>query len=370
MPPLSLMIKPASSLCNLSCEYCFYRDVAEHREHLGFGIMTHETATRLIEKALIFADGKPVSFAFQGGEPTLAGLPYFEHFVRTVREKNEKSSPVFYSIQTNGTQINAAWARFLAKHNFLTGLSLDGDFDGNKFRKTPSGQNTFHQIQNAAAVLQKHGAEFNILTVLTGYCAENGERIYRFFRKKGFRYLQFIPCLRPFGSTEDSELYMTNAQYADFLIRVFNLYVKDYVRGQYISVREFDNLVRMYLGQQPEQCGMAGHCAHQFVSESNGNIYPCDFYCTDEYLLGNIADTDFSAMAQCETAVRFIKESLPVPERCRSCKFFPLCRAGGCKRTRESADYCEAYKAFFSACLPLFRVFAGEAQCRPPAPNG
>ena len=89
------MIKPASSLCNLSCEYCFYRDVAEHREHLGFGIMTHETATLLIEKALAFADGKPVSFAFQGGEPTLAGLPYFEHFVRTVREKNEKTAPYF-----------------------------------------------------------------------------------------------------------------------------------------------------------------------------------------------------------------------------------------------------------------------------------
>ena len=74
-------------------------------------------------------------------------------------------------------------------------------------------------------------------------------------------------------------------------------------------------------------------------------------------------------MAQSETAVRFIKESLPVPERCRSCKFFPLCRAGGCKRTRESADYCAAYKAFFSACLPLFRVFAGEAKRPPVSPD-
>jgi site-specific recombinase XerD len=44
MPPLSLMIKPASSLCNLSCEYCFYKDVSEHREHLGFGVMEKETA--------------------------------------------------------------------------------------------------------------------------------------------------------------------------------------------------------------------------------------------------------------------------------------------------------------------------------------
>ena len=108
------MIKPASSLCNLSCEYCFYRDVAEHREHLGFGIMTHATATRLIEKALIFADGKPVSFAFQGGEPTLAGLSYFHPFVRTVREKSDTNSSLSYSIRNNGTPINHACSRYLA----------------------------------------------------------------------------------------------------------------------------------------------------------------------------------------------------------------------------------------------------------------
>lgn len=360
MPNLSLMIKPASSLCNLSCEYCFYRDVSEHREHLGFGKMSQETAELLIEKALAFADGHPVAFAFQGGEPTLCGLPFFEHFTETVKRKNSKNSPVFYSIQTNGTQIDDEWAQFFHDRQFLVGLSLDGDLAGNKFRKKPSGQNSFYQILTAAEILKKHQAEFNILTVLTGYCAENGERIYRYFRQKGFRYLQFIPCLRPFGSKEESELYMTPDQYADFLIRVFNLYVKDYVRGQYVSVRQFDNWVRLFLGQQTEQCGILGHCSHQFVAESNGNIYPCDFYCTDEYLLGNIHETDFRTMANSKTAVEFIKESLSVPERCQKCPVYPLCRAGGCKRTQQSTDYCAAYKKFFSACLPLFRVFIAE----------
>ena len=360
MPSLSLMIKPASSLCNLSCEYCFYRDVSEHREHLGFGTMSLETAEILIKKALAFADGHPVAFAFQGGEPTLCGLPFFEHFTKTVKQYNRKNSPVFYSIQTNGAQITDEWAQFFADHQFLVGLSLDGDLEGNKFRKKPSGQNSFYQILNAAEILRRHGAEFNILTVLTGYCAENGERIYRYFRAKGFRYLQFIPCLRPFDSKEESELYMTPEQYADFLIKVFNLYVKDYVRGQYISVRQFDNWVRLFLGQQTEQCGILGHCSHQFVSESNGNIYPCDFYCTDEYLLGNILETDFRTMANSKTATDFIKESLPVPDRCKQCKVYPLCRAGGCKRTQQSADYCAAYKKFFTSCLPLFRVFITE----------
>lgn len=360
MPPLSMMIKPASSLCNLSCEYCFYRDVSEHREHLGFGMMDKNTAYTLIKKSLEFANGESAAFAFQGGEPTLAGLDYFKFFVDTVNELNTKNSRVFYSIQTNGTTINGEWADFFAQNHFLVGLSLDGDYDGNKFRKKPSGENSYYKITSAAQILTKHNVDFNILTVLTGYCAENGERIYKYFRAKGFRYLQFIPCLRPFGSQEQSELYMTSEQYADFLIKVFNLYVKDYVRHQYVSVRQFDNWVRSYLRQPTEQCGIMGHCTHQFVSEANGNIYPCDFYCTDKYLLGNINVTDLSEMVNSKIARDFIRESLIVPERCKKCNVYPVCRAGGCKRTQLSEDYCNAYKRFFNACLPLFRVFINE----------
>lgn len=360
MPALSLMIKPASSLCNLSCEYCFYRDVSENREHYGFEKMTEETAEILIEKALRYADGESVAFAFQGGEPTLAGLDFFRFFTETVKKHNAKNSRIFFSIQTNGINLDRDWAVFFRENGFLVGLSLDGDFDGNKFRKRPSGQNAFYKILSAAEMLKKYNVDFNILTVLTGYCAENGERIYKFFRSKNYRYLQFIPCLRPFGSSEKSELYMTSEQYADFLIKVFNLYVKDYVRGEYVSIRQFDNWVRIYLRQRPEQCGMAGHCTHQFVSEANGNIYPCDFFCTDEYFLGNINDSDFSSMERSEAAKEFIRESLVVSEKCKACNLYGICRGGGCKRTRLSEDYCRAYKQFFNACLPLFRVFINE----------
>lgn len=360
MPPISLMIKPASSMCNLSCEYCFYKDVSEHREHLGFGKMDMETAEILIRKSLDFASGESAAFAFQGGEPTLAGLDFFKFFVDTVNRLNTKKSRIFYSIQTNGTLIDGKWAEFFAENNFLVGLSLDGSYEDNKFRKKPSGENSYYKITSAAEILKRHHADFNILTVLTGYCAENGEKIYKFFRSKGYKYLQFIPCLRPFDSDEQSELYMTADQYADFLIKVFNLYVKDYVRHNYISIRQFDNWVRSYLRQPTEQCGIMGHCTHQFVSEANGNIYPCDFYCTDEYLLGNIKTDDFFSMANSDTARNFIRDSLKVPERCKKCNVYGICRAGGCKRTQLSEDYCKAYKKFFNSCLPLFRVFINE----------
>ena len=357
MPALSIMIKPASSLCNLRCKYCFYCDVAAHRDEFSLGVMNEDTAERLIKSAFEFADGCSVAFAFQGGEPLIAGIDYFRCFVALAEKYNTKKSEIYYSIQTNGTLVDAEWARFFCENKFLVGLSLDGDYEGNKFRLDANGQNSYYKITKAAKLFEKHGVEFNILTVLTGYCAENAERIYKHFRKEGFHYLQFIPCLRPMGDNTQSELYMTPEQYSDFLIRIFNLYVKDFVRGNYMSIRQFDNWVRMYLGQRPEQCGLAGHCTHQFVCEGNGNIYPCDFYCTDEWLLGNINEAELQTMASSEKATAFIKESLPVPEKCKTCRFLKICRAGGCKRNRASEDYCESYRKFFSSCLPLFRAF-------------
>lgn len=357
MPPLSVMIKPASGSCNLRCKYCFYGDVSGSRETRNFGIMTSATAEKLVLSALEFADGESIAFAFQGGEPLLAGKEYFLGFVDLVNKNNRKNSRIFYSVQTNGTLLDDEWAEFFAKNEFLVGLSLDGDMKVNRFRVDEKGSNSYYRILRGSGLLKKHGAEFNILTVLTGVCADECERVYRHFRSSGFNYIQFIPCLRPFGDKSENEMFMTAEQYADFLIKIFNLYVKDFVRGQYVSIRYFDNLVRMYLGEEPEQCGLAGHCTHQLVAEANGNIYPCDFYCTDEYLLGNINDTPLNALASSKKATGFIAESLYVPEKCRVCRYYPLCRAGDCKRVRADRDYCAAYKKFFSACLPLFSVF-------------
>lgn len=360
MPPLSIMIKPASSLCNMRCKYCFYHSLAQSRESFSYGIMDYATADAIVEKALKFADGQRVYFAFQGGEPLMAGLDYFKHFVQQVKKENKKESEIIFSLQTNGTLVNEEWADFFAAHKFLIGLSIDGNEKANKYRTFSDNLPTFSKVYSTAELFIDKGVEFNCLIVTTGYTADHIEEIYKWFSDYGFKYLQFIPCLRPFGDKSESELFMTVDQYGEFLIRLFNLYVKDYVRGNYTSVRLLDNLVYQYLGRQPEQCGVSGHCSHQFVIEGNGNVYPCDFYCLDEWLLGNISNSDFCEMAHGSKAMDFLRESLAVPEKCKACKYFGLCRAGGCKRSRADRDYCQAYKRFFDACLPLFRVFVGE----------
>lgn len=353
------MVKPASSLCNLRCRYCFYHDVAAKREAYGYGIMDGRTSRILIRKALDYADGSDVYFTFQGGEPTLAGRDYFEDFVSAVGQLNTKGSKVYYALQTNGTLIDENWCAFLKENGFLVGLSLDGNLDGNRYRTDEKGENSFHKAIRAADLMTKSGVDFNVLVVVTGYIADHIEEQYDFLVSKGYRYLQFIPCLRPFGDTSDDPMYLTQEQYAHFLISAFNRYVRDYIKGSFVSVRGFDNWVSMASGKLPEQCGFSGRCSRQYVVEANGNVYPCDFYCVDECRLGNINLAGFDAMAKSTRAEAFLRESLIIPEKCRNCNFYGLCRAGGCKRFRTSADYCGSYKQFFSACLPLFRVFTG-----------
>ncbi|MDE6551315.1 MAG: radical SAM protein [Clostridia bacterium] len=360
MPAVSIMIKPASMRCNMRCKYCFYHSLSSSRSVADMGLMTRDTAARVISSALELADGDSVYFAFQGGEPLIAGKDFFRYFIDKTKELNSKGSVIYYALQTNGTLVDEEWADIFKSAGFLIGLSLDGDRDGNIYRMDASYAPVFNEVTATADLLTAKGVDFNILTVVTARCAANIERTYRYFKSCGYKYLQFIPCLRPFGDDSDSDMYMTVEQYAQYLIRLFNLYVKDYVDGNYVSIRHFDNAVRLFLGGRPEQCGVGGHCSRQFVIEGNGNVYPCDFYCLDEWLLGNINDTGLKELARCDKAIKFLTRSLKLPDKCASCPYYRVCRGRGCMRSREDRDYCEAYKSFYSKCLPLFRAFIGE----------
>ncbi len=89
MPPVNLLIKPASGMCNMQCQYCFYHDIIEKRTQGSYGFMSEDTLKNVLKKALDYAD-TACTIAFQGGEPTLAGLPFFEKAVRLSKEYNKK----------------------------------------------------------------------------------------------------------------------------------------------------------------------------------------------------------------------------------------------------------------------------------------
>jgi len=349
------MIKPASSLCNMRCEYCFYHSLSTARETYSYGFMTKDTALSIIKRAAEFADGNNIHFAFQGGEPTLRGLDFFKYFVKTVKE-NVKNSVVTYSIQTNGLLIDDDWAKFFAENGFLVGLSLDGDSIINGYRKDAEGRYTTERIIRTSEILDNRRVPYNILSVVTKLSAENLDSTFEFYRKNGFKFIQFIPCLKPFGVKKD-EYAMDETEFADFLIKAWRYYERAFYNNAPISIRFFDNLLMMATGRRAEQCGLYGHCGIQFIVEGNGDVFPCDFYCLDEWLLGNVNETGFKDLIRTPRAKQFIEESIPVRPECKTCSFYRLC-LGGCKRYLSDLDYCKVMKTFFQAVLPSLHRLA------------
>lgn len=355
MPPLYLLIKPASANCNLGCGYCFYRDVAACRSQASFGCMDAQTQEAVIRKALEFADGE-CTFAYQGGEPTLAGIDYFLRAEELQRQYNRKNVRIQTTIQTNGWRLGEEWARFFAEHHCLVGVSLDGIAEThNAFRKDPEGNGTFNEVMKTIRLLKRHQVPYNILTVVNRRTARHIDRIYTFYRANDLRYVQFIPCLDPLEEEPGGREYSLSAvQYGEFLKTLFDLWYRDWKRGDALSIRQFDNYAQMLLGIPPESCGMAGVCSLQYVVEADGSVYPCDFYATDAFRLGDLRTEGFVELDRRRREIGFVEESQVLDPACRDCSYFPLCR-GGCRRNREPKCggnlrrnvFCEAYRTFF-----------------------
>lgn len=350
--PISVMIKPASSACNLKCEYCFYTSLAENREIANKGMMSDETAKNTIKSALDFGKDS-VYFTFQGGEPLLRGIDFFKNFVKTVNELNN-GAKISYCLQTNATLINDEWCEFFKANNFLIGVSFDGDEELNNYRIYPDGTNSYSDIMNGIELLKKHKIEFNILSVLTKRLSGSFRKSYRFFKSNDLKYLQYIPCLKPFGE-DDNEYSMTADDYLSYLNSAFKIYYNEKMRQNDISIRQIDNFMLLATNQNAEQCGMNGMCSNQFVVEGDGSVYPCDFYCTDEWLLGNINENSFEELYNTKKAVEFIKDSFKLKDECKNCEYFMICRGGGCKRNKEAYDYCKAYKGFLSSNIQFIK---------------
>ena len=341
-----MLLKPVGALCDLSCSYCFYKRVASERTAEA-RIMTDETVEVLLDR--VFAS-KPqfLSVAFQGGEPTLAGPDWFRLFMLRFKQKNRDAVPASFTIQTNGMHIDDDWAAFFKKHEFLVGLSLDGDrVTNDRFRLDAAGNSVYDRTLAAADCLVRHGVPFNILSVVTDESALEIERTYESFKQLGFGCLQFIPFV-----DEGTGQNLSPVAYAWFLKRLFDLWWEDYQKGNYVSVRHIDNYIGILLGEEPESCAMCGVCGRYYVVESDGSIYPCDFYCRDTDRLGSVFDK--SPFSETQKHLAFLQDSFKIRSTCLPCRYAALCR-GGCRRDRTDGltknQYCEAYRTFFDYAL-------------------
>ena len=350
----TVLIKPASSQCSMTCDYCFYCDEASKRELPSYGMMSEETIKNIIKKTLFHASSD-VCFAFQGGEPALRGLPFFEKVIEFEQRYNRNGVNVSNSLQTNGLQINEHWCRFFRDNHFLIGVSVDGTRQTHDMcRHTKDGAPTYERIRDAIRILDEYHVEYNILTVVNAYTAPRIREIYTDYKKNGWMFQQYIACLDPLGEKANQSLFsLTPEMYGEFLITLFDLWYKDWRRGKAPYIRDFENYIGILMGYPPEACSQRGICTIQGVVEADGSVYPCDFYVLDEYRLGNFNENRIDDFFRNKRAGTFINESKKLSDTCKSCRHYSLCR-GGCRRTRIKESGTGTYRSYFCKSYQMF----------------
>jgi uncharacterized protein len=349
----SLLIKPASAVCNLDCEYCFYLDrEADPYSALPGRRMSLETLERLVDTYLFYSYPGSV-FAFQGGEPTLAGLPFFEKLIAYQQQHGRGGQSVANALQTNAVLIDKNWCDLFRSYNWLLGVSLDGPEEINDvYRFNKERRGTWKRVMQSVELLQANKVEFNILCVLSTANVEKPKELYRFYRKLGIDNIQFIPLAEFDGNGNRLPFTITAEQYGRFLCEIFDLWWPD---RRKVRIRFFDNLAEALAGQKPGTCTMHQTCDSYVVVEYNGDIYPCDFFVESPWKLGNINVDSWGEIARRTRRYSFASKKTIAHPECQACEYQSVCH-GGCPKFRhgphrrfEDLDYfCAAYKMIFA----------------------
>ena len=367
----SLLIKPASAVCNVDCSYCFYLDRdADPYKALPGRRMTLETLERLVDTYLFYSYPNS-AFAFQGGEPTLAGLPFFEKLVEFQKRYGRSGQAVSNSIQTNGLPIDDAWCRLFKEYHWLVGISMDGPEEMHDlYRIDRQGRGTWRAVMNAIECLKKNGVELNVLCVLSRANVAKPRELYRFFRSLGIDYIQYIPLSEFDGLGQPMPFTITPEEYGRFLCDTFDLWWPDRRR---VHIRYFENIAESLAGQRPGACTMYETCDSYAVVEYNGDVYPCDFFVERDWKLGNVNLDSWAEIARRQRRRQFAANKAVPHPACQVCEYRSICH-GGCPkhrhdRNRQFGDldyFCAAYKTIFAKSVgplksELDRLAAREA---------
>lgn len=395
MAAYQLMIKPVGPSCNLRCTYCYY---LPKQRMLGPAPtrMSEGTLEELTRQYIGSAGEGVISFAWQGGEPTLAGLDFFRQALELQDKYRRPGTVIENTLQTNGTLLDDRWCRFLHDNRFLVGLSVDGPCALHDIhRRDRNGGPTCGAVVRAARVLRQNRVEFNTLTVINRDNARHPLQVYRFLRNViGARYMQFIPCVEPKGfesvppqgwnegslplagtssarpgtaGSAVTEWSVDPEDYGSFMVALFDEWVRKDV-GR-VFVINFEAALASWMGLPPAACIFAESCGNALAVEHDGSVYSCDHYVYPEHRLGTLHGAELARMVSSEQQTRFGRQkSEGLPSRCRECEVLFACR-GECPRNRFLRDpggeaglnyLCPGLRRFLLHIDPWMRLMAKE----------
>jgi len=389
------MAKPAGPACNLACAYCFYLE-KQHAFPSGTQFrMPPDVLEAFVRQYIESQDTPEVNFAWQGGEPTLLGVPFFREAF-ALQQKYANGKRISNSMQTNGVLLDDAWGEFLHAHNVLIGISIDGPRElHDHYRRFREGRGSFDAVMHGLETLRKHKVEFNTLTVVNAVNAREPLKVYRFLKDAGVTFLQFIPLVERAATADERddgqalagpprlrsrreqrdvpEFCVSGPAYGRFLCAVFDAWVRQDVGRIYVQL--FDVTLGNWVDAGPGLCVSSQYCGNAVIIEHNGDVYSCDHFMYPAFRLGNVLTHDVRAMVESAFQRKFGRDKFDaLPDECRDCSFLRLCY-GGCPkhrflRTRSGQaglNYlCAGYKKFFAHTKPAMNVMADLLRRRQP----
>ena len=382
-----VLTKPIGPICNLDCKYCFYLEKEKLYPGERKWAMSEEVLETYVQQYIEGQDVPEVYFAWQGGEPTLLGVEFFQRVVELQR-KYAGGKSIFNALQTNGTLLDDRWCTFFKEHAFLIGLSIDGPAEvHDQYRVDKNGGTTFEAVMRGLRFLQKHGVDFNTLTVVNRGNVDKPLEVYRFLKGIGSGFLQFIPLVErvaPMADLKQREVGLAEPpiagekavarsvvtewsveaiQYGRFLCTIFDEWVRRDVGRVFVQM--FDVALGNWMGLGSSLCVFAEKCGAALAIEHNGDLYSCDHYVYPRYKLGNVMNLSLGEMVRSPAQVKFGNDKLnTLPEYCRKCEVRFACN-GECPKHRfirtpdgeEGLNYlCAAYKQFFRHIDPYMRT--------------
>ena len=385
-----VMAKAIGPICNLDCKYCFYLEKEQLYPNNEKWKMSDERLEAFVRDYIAAQPGPEVSFAFQGGEPTLLGVDYFRKVV-AFQKKHAHGKTISTAFQTNGTLLDDSWGEFLAENKFLVGLSIDGPEDvHNANRVDKKGRDSYKDVMRGLNILRKYKVEFNTLTCVNSVTVQHPVKIYKFLKSIGSKYLQFIPIVEREVDTAAAKLGLDFAAppdlesppesrenpkmssfavpadaYGEFLCKIFNEWVKRDVGKTYIQL--FDVALNKWLNIPGGLCYFSETCGRALAMEHDGDLYTCDHYVYPKYKLGNLMNTSLGELADSKMATDFGNAKRDrLPKYCRDCSVRFACN-GECPKHRFTwtpdgewgLNYlCPAYKKFFKHIDPAMKIMA------------
>jgi uncharacterized protein len=372
----------------MDCAYCPYHDRGvDDRSQVMSLQMLEETIRQAIE-----GQNTPrYVFSWQGGEPTLAGMGFFEEALALQKKYAPGPTKIVNEIQTNGYDLDEEWCDFLRKNNFRVALSVDGPPPmHDAYRRDREGAGTARRVRAAALLLHQRRVPFTALVAVNHVTARDPLAVYEYIRDSlHCRCIHFIPIIerrdadrtapgkwdsrscKVVGSPQlrPSRTGMIEAwsvgpeEYGEFLKGVFEAWRVDDV-GK-IVIPTFDALLAQWLDEPTRFCEMGEECGSSLVVDWDGTVYSCPFFLYPEYALGNVGEQSLGDMAESPAQIEFGREKAAISADCQECEFLFACH-GGCPRRRfaktargQSMDMlCPAFVDFNGHVGPYFRVFA------------